>query len=114
MFTQMFACLIFILIIALSFKVARQKLQPLSWESWRGTWAIARRGLPASVMYLLDLVSLEIVVIVSNFISTEHLAANGALMNFFYVVIVFAFGVQGSAGPLVGRAMGAGDIALAR
>ena len=32
----------------------------------------------------------------------------------FYAVIVFSFGVQGSAGPLVGRAMGQGNIALAR
>ena len=65
-------------------------------------------------MYLLDLIALEIIVVVSNFISTEHLAANSALMNFFYAVIVFSFGVQGSAGPLVGRAMGQGNIALAR
>ena len=114
MLTQMLACLVSIVIIALCFKVSREKLKPLSRASCRRTCSIARRGFPAFLMYFLDLISLEVMIIVSSFISTEHLAANTALVQLFYAVVVFGFGVQGSAGPLVGQAIGAGDVEKAK
>ena len=108
--SQMLTCFLCIVAIALCYKASRSKLKRFSRASFRETCPIARKGFPGFLMYFLDLISLEAVVFVSSFLSTEHLAANSALVNFFYAVIVFGFGLQGSAGPLIGRAMGEGTL----
>lgn len=89
----MIANFVIILAIALIYTPARQRLRGFTRESFSGLFEIARKGLPSFLMLFLDLLSLEIVTILSNYISTEHLAANTALINLFYISVLFSYGV---------------------
>lgn len=99
---QMFANFVFILALTLISKNARSRVRMFDRDSFRGFLQIAKLGLPSFLMLFLDMSSLEIITILSNYISTEHLAANTSLINLFYISIVFSLGVQQSVGPLIG------------
>ena len=95
-------------------KRVREKFRRPSGESCREWLPIIKIGVPSYIMMLMDLSSLEIFVILSNYVSVNHLSANGVLLNIFYLSIIFSYALVQCVGPLIGQSIGAGHVAKAK
>ena len=72
-------------------KRARQFIRRPSRESCKGWLEIIKLGIPSYLMMFLDMSALEVFVILSNYVSDDHLSANGTLLNIFYLSIIFSY-----------------------
>ena len=111
---QMFTNFVCIFFTTLLCKQARVKVRRPSRESCKGWLEIIRLGIPSYLMMFLDMSALEVFVILSNYVSRNHLSANGTLLNVFYLSIIFSYSLVQCVGPLVGQSMGAGHISKAK
>jgi len=84
-------------------------IHSISMSSFVGWKEMIKKGIPSYFLQFVTTISLEMLILITGFISVQLVVANSAFINIFFLLYITIVGVQQSSGPMIGNKIGEQD-----
>ena len=94
----------------LYFRIGMNCLKWPDRESFKGWFELFITGVPTYLLQIFSFLSIEAVILITGYVSTEILVANVAFINMYYLIALFTVSLQIVASALIGNKVGEQDL----